>query len=662
MQLEAQLQRKRFSLELSQPHMAVHSSNMDGPDSERSQDTDSEDNISEDMNDDFGQTETSTAHVKENRVSGSGSTEVVVKDAVSMLEFLAWGRRKNPEYNSITTPEVTTNVESGDFRDAPPHSLSPNDVDDTSKISYLQLLLPSRKQIWHLVRYHEESLLWYHCSYLAPTFRNQLENFEEHFQSCIVSPGINLQWLALLFAIMTGSILCAPDRKAQSWGFRARERETLSRRWFHAVYTCLNKAEYTANQSLLSVQAVSTLTISAHLLGFSNQHSIHLAAVVRIAQSLGIHRINDECQGNIVEKECGRRLWSQLCAQDWFSIPFSDTYLINPLYSHSDQPKNCHDEDMVSLPESVPTITTYCRLLTRIASIMPQLQDDFMSSNTPFTKYEQVIYWDKQMRSLSTSERPLPLTNMPLDPSWPSYVPWARRSLAVSSSHKIIMIHRSFLSESFTNPAFSFTRRTCLAAARTIVKEFKDPVDDDEPILWIYQAFSVAASIILILDVLHRNPLESEFKEHKQLVEDTIDLLQQCQNSMIASRGVRLLSALLEEVDSTSPVYPSRKRRLDGTTTLLAQSRRNFSVPTFIKSFCNAKQQNNANDISNANKNIDGSTVEYIDFSATAEGLYSTNDVSWSTDLSNGAPIFVPGLEGATSFENLLYLANHDFI
>jgi hypothetical protein len=592
----------------------------------------------------------------------SDSTDPVIKDAASILEFLAWGRRKNPEYNSVISPEANTHVDGPrDVGDAQPAPSFPNDVDSASQIAFLQLLLPSKKQVWELVRYHENLLLWYHCSYHAPTFKSQVNIFYDRFGGNVESHGVNLQWMALLFAIMTGSIICAPSHQAQAWGFRPREREILSKRWLRAVYTCLEKAEYAANQSILSVQAISTLTIAVHLLGFSNMHSIHLAAVVRVAQGLGLHRISDS-PGSVVEKETGRRLWAQLCSQDWFGIPFSDTYLINPLYSQSDQPMNCHDEDMQPHSDSVLTITTYCRFLTRIASIMPQLQDDLMSCNTPYTKYEQVLKWDKEMRALSTSERPVCLSNVPIDPSWPPYIHWARRSLAVSSSHKIIMIHRSFLSESFTNPAFSFTRRTCLAAARTIIKGYKSTVDDDEPTLWIHQAFSVAASIILILDVLHRSPNETEYKEHKQLAEDTVEILRQCQNSMIATRGVKLLSALFEEVEGIRP--HTRKRRHDGSQAQLDwpidAKRTAFSVPTFVKSFCNGQRSAT---LPTSQAIMDYRSTPDTDMSSTVADIYplitASQDISGNFD--NYASFFLPGLDSGTSFENLLYLANHDF-
>lgn len=164
-----------------------------------------------------------------------------------------------------------------------------------------------------------------------------------------------------------------------------------------------------------------------------------LASSVRIGQSLGLHRLADGNAGSIIEREIGRRVWAQLCVQDWFSIPFSEAYLINPLYSSSSLPQNCHDEDLRrALPDSTPTITSYCRFLTEIAALMPKLQDAMAESNTLFTKYQAVMKYDKEMRKLATSGRPAFLTNVPIQPHWPKYIPWARRAVAISSSHKIV--------------------------------------------------------------------------------------------------------------------------------------------------------------------------------------------------------------------------------
>ncbi|CAK7218040.1 hypothetical protein SBRCBS47491_003371 [Sporothrix bragantina] len=569
---------------------------------------------------------------------GRDTTDTVIKDAASILEFLAWGRRKDPEHHPTTisrrnnsavsanirpdarldlerdvsvgdgsTTAVSSNADtmgimpilpeeddepaaSGDVHllswraknDAPfsgfggpggiggigshgplgggssGYSEPFGDNGSQHPLAVMQLLLPSRKLVEQLVDYHIDCLLWYHASFLAPRFRTDLANFYNHHGGSVegnsTAPNaapVDLQWVALLFAVLAGSLTSATGPQALAWGFREPERHTLCKHWFQAALACMSLDQYMANHSIYACQAIATMTISAHMLGFSNTQSIQLAAAVRIAQSLGLHRLGEDAgrqsgRASQVEAEMGRRVWNQLCSQDWFGIPFSESYLVNPLHSQTSKPANCHDEDIeaigagtfpTSLPESEPTVSGYCRFLNTIASIMPRLQDGLLACNTAYTRYQQVLAWDAHMRTLATADRPIFLSSqVALQPHWPVWITWARRALAISSGHKIIMIHRSCLSESFTNPAFAFTRHTCIAASKTIIKEYKAVVREEGPVLWVHQAFSVAASIILILDLLHRRPGEErQHAEHERLVEDVVGILRQFPHSMIAA-------------------------------------------------------------------------------------------------------------------------------
>lgn len=132
------------------------------------------------------------------------------------------------------------------------------------------------------------------------------------------------------------------------------------------------------------------------------------------------------------------------------------------------------------------------------------------------------------------------------------------------------MVHRKFLGLSFTNSAFVFTRRTCIAASKTILKEARAARDDHGPVLWIDQAFVVAAGIILSLDAFHRKPEETEFFEHQQLARRAIDYLTQFPESKISTRGLQLLSFLTSELDAiaqtgtATSAQSSRKRQADG--------------------------------------------------------------------------------------------------
>ena len=528
-----------------------------------------------------------------------------IENAASVLEFLAWGRSKLSDYDVkalelLKEPHNSTRDSAG----APDWELSHGfGGTGAAQMSFLQLLLPSRKQIFQLVEYHCRSILWYHSSFHGPAFYRELQQVHQAAGGVQIR-DMDLRWAGLLFAIMSGSMTCASDNVAVTWGFRKAERAKLTRQWYKAAVTCLHLADFMSRHHIYSVEAIATLTMSAHILGFSNDQAVLLGSALKIAQSLGLQRLGPELDDTaslngeppgekayekIVSREIGRRLWSQLCIQDWFSIPFSEMYSIKALHVSTTPPRNYDDETMLPLPQSVPTDVSYGNYLFDIAALMPQVHDAIASSNTLYTKYEQVLEYDAKMRALATEGMPRYFSiRENIEVGWPAFIPWARRSLTICFAHKIIMIHRSFLGRSFTNPAFAFTRRTCMAASKTILKEAKQAYDDEGPLLWIDQAFMVAAGITLSLDMFHRQETEPEFDEHRKLVEHAIGMLAKFENSMIATRGIRLLTSLLSEqarLSTTQALNGPRKRNHPNEEEVIDGKRQKFDVPKFVETF-----------------------------------------------------------------------------
>ena len=131
--------------------------------------------------------------------------------------------------------------------------------------------------------------------------------------------------------------------------------------------------------------------------------------------------------------------------------------------------------------------------------------------------------------------------------------------------------------------------------------------------LWIDQAFMVAAGITLALDIFHRKPNEPEFEEHRKLVDNTIVLLGKFENSMISMRGIRLLSSLLAEqarltADQTLENY--RKRTHDSIIGDRAQPKRQkFNVPKFVENFVGTDSFTNS--LRTANRGVEPSLDLY---------------------------------------------------
>lgn len=399
--------------------------------------------------------------------------------------------------NSSSAHQKISSFESEAQSPAPPPAGFP-DIRATS-IALLHLHIPDLPQIWYLVDYHEKYLLWYHGCYHGPTFRAELCDALERNDGRLSLDELDLQLVALLFSVMAGSVACASAGMLEAWGFGESDITRLPRQWYEATLTCLHLAGYTRNHSIYAVHAITTLSMSAHPLGFSEELTVLLSAAQKIAQSLQLDRLDSKNGSEVVnetsseirrkrilQREIGRRLWSQLCVQDWFSLP-SGGSLIRPNDFTTIKPSNRDHVTMAHIEDTYPTYVSYGNYLNDIAKLMAEHHIDMTRACTPYTRYEKVLSFDKKMRKLAKEIPGYFSVTTPIHPSWPVFIPWARRSLTICFSHKIIMIHRAFISSSFTNPAFQMTRNTCIAAAKTILKEAKQDHEEDGPTIWIDQ-------------------------------------------------------------------------------------------------------------------------------------------------------------------------------
>ncbi|KAG9962881.1 hypothetical protein KCU61_g4100, partial [Aureobasidium melanogenum] len=231
---------------------------------------------------------------------------------------------------------------------------------------------------------------------------------------------------------------------------------------------------------------------------------------------------------------------------------------------------------MEPLPEATPTYISYGNYVNDIARLVAEHHASRTQSSTAFLVYEKVLQYDAKMRNLARNEMPAYFNvTTPIEESWACFIPWARRSLTICFAHKIIMIHRDFIRRSFINPAFQMTRNTCIAASKTILREAKQEQQEDGPVIWIDQAFCIVAGIILCLDIIHQHTGHPEYTTHTNMVNECIAMLQKYETSMIARRGVCILSTLLSERKKlVQPWSATRKRAAPSSDTDARTSKR----------------------------------------------------------------------------------------
>ena len=364
----------------------------------------------------------------------------------------------------------------------------------------LQTLIPTNVQISRLVEYHEKCLLWYHGCVHGPTFQMELNKAlqgSEGFQfKCL-----DLQWSALLFSIMTASLTCTSDSVAKSWGFSKTQKRYLSKQWYEASIACLHLGDYTSKLSIYSIQAIQVLSMSAHTNGFSDKQFVIFGTALRVAQNLGLQRLAPDPELDtfpvygveislsrkdiLIKREVSRRIWMQICIQDWFSIPSSEMYSINKQHFTTSRPRRINDQDLILAEDQIPVATDSGNMLYDIASLMADFHDSIIVLSDPAAKYDQVLKYDSRMRALRTQSEAQILSAENPNISWPQWVRWTRGVTSIVQAHKIIMIHRSFLCKSFTDSRYTYTRWASIAASKTILLEAEIAIADVErPAFW----------------------------------------------------------------------------------------------------------------------------------------------------------------------------------
>lgn len=431
------------------------------------------------------------------------------------------------------------------------------------EVVQMQSLLPPTEKIFRMLSYHDQFLsYWGGGLYHGPSLKKQLQ------RACNQSGQLELatqdwRWTALLFSILSASLIGSPEGVSLEWGFSIEEKIRLSRLWGAATVTSLNLGDYTSQYHLNSVQAIMNLHGFEHLVGSSNQWAALRSVAMVIARGLNLHRIaahpddqrlqylNEEEKDAFIEREIGRRVWYAAATQEWLCASSSSFpgYNIQRKHFTTSKPAIFDEETLLPVHEDTPTFAVVGNYFFDYAYLLLQFGDSMLEADDldEQSRYHLILKWDGELRSNYAEKIPKCLSHKTLiQPHWPKWVRWARRLHEASCSHKIIMIHQSFLNKSYKDLRYSYSRWACATAARHVLSLYQRR-EPDEPQFWVEQAFSITAGICLILDLFHRNEINVEAQEYLACVKRTVVYLASFPTSSVANHGVRVLTSLLQE-------------------------------------------------------------------------------------------------------------------
>lgn len=160
-----------------------------------------------------------------------------------MLEFLAWGRLKDSSLTSgvrdiQNSSEAISYPDQGVIQATQAWGLSPSSIPggqmtmENLQTSQIQDMLPTKEQVFLLFQYHSDWLLFMHCSFHVETFRRELDRFYDEDHGIITMTSAGLQWTALLFAIICGSMTGVKPDLVVDWSFPKGDSKSFAHNYF----------------------------------------------------------------------------------------------------------------------------------------------------------------------------------------------------------------------------------------------------------------------------------------------------------------------------------------------------------------------------------------------------------------------------------------------
>jgi hypothetical protein len=449
---------------------------------------------------------------------------------------------------------------------------------------HLQSLLPSKDVTLVITDYyHENMLYWFGGLYHGPSFRRRLLQAYDS-SSTLDLQALDWRWTALLFTILSSGLIASPEALSGTWGYSVDDKVRFSRDWGAAAITCLSLGNYTSQYHIYSIQAIYVLHAYEHLVGSTNQWIALRSVAMVIARGLGLHKLGPhpddqgvaeltaERKQAFIDREIGRRIWATIASQEWLCSTTQSNHMIciQKRQFTSVLPMHVEEETMQPMDENTPSFTLVNRYLYDYASLLLEYHNAMIGAldADDATRYAMILKFDGDLRATSVEKIPKALSpRFPLNPAWPKWTKWARTLHQASINHKIIMLHQSFLSKSFKDVRYTYTRWACATAAKNIIGMYTTR-DHDEPQWWVEQAFVITSGICLVMDLFHRPSSDAEAEEYLACVQQAVRFLQQFATSSVALHGVRLLLSLLQEYNklheaTRAQTIPIRSNSLD---------------------------------------------------------------------------------------------------
>ncbi|SNX85319.1 uncharacterized protein MEPE_04028 [Melanopsichium pennsylvanicum] len=510
----------------------------------------------------------------------------------------------------------------------------------------------SPSAIRRIVGVAKEIGAWQHCCIHFPTFEREVEAFlaitkpdkgDPEDASLESYRAIDPAWLSLYYVICSIAIHQMSEEEGAFCGLGAEtERMRLASVLLHAAMDSLSLADYLVKPSVYCCQTIAILCVAGHNICGSDLLTSLLAIGIKIGHTLGLHALgrtarfleacavqrgqvlyrvgirNDESgslilpdesprqfaiwKKRIIDLEVGKRVWWAFTQQDYFAIPFSGCFSIVEGQYDTPLPHNCSDEDLeegrlINREVNVLTVASKQRFTCHVAKIVCDFFEDLnktrdVPSLSLVKHHEDRLHFVTDRFKACLDPGRLASSQGSSKTSLPSFTTVLQHYLFISVQHKILVMHRAFLSRDVSAEERALSHAASIETARGVLHELERGLGlntdgDDRPqldlqsrvhggALWTIPYHSVAAVTILALDMFQPTSSGSQRALRRQEVKRALEALGRItKKSAIARRGCQLLTDLLEEGEryERRPGRPKKRKVTNGVDSVLKRLR-----------------------------------------------------------------------------------------
>ncbi|KAJ5713136.1 C6 transcription factor [Penicillium malachiteum] len=320
--------------------------------------------------------------------------------------------------------------------------------------------------------------------------------------------------------------------------------------FYEKTIECLNDAKFMENHNIFTVQAICLLTYIGHHIGQSNRMSVLVAAAIRIAQCLGLHRLGPDKKladpalnrQKLHRREVSKRVWWFLVRQDWLQIPVSNTCNIHPRQFDTPMPDgNCLIADGQAIDRNMIQ-GGYTSVLNKAAFIVWRFHDSVTSNEESSRKvYSEVLKADNQLRKLMND---IPFYLRQESPE--DGMKHQSALLYLELAQQFYSIHRFFQISSLKDPNFAYTKISCSPFMYRNLFTFlslekNNPSTQIVSYLWTSNTHVLTAALWLLFEMIFSKEGMAqiyEAAEIRELAAKTFEFLRANEReSKVAKRG-----------------------------------------------------------------------------------------------------------------------------